>query len=114
MLTNLPSPDVDNKIQWRYLEATKPILPTYAGGNDIDIANWLTVYKWSAPQTLYQIPSPPTSYAYGGGMHPGYFAATDITNGGTDMLLSWTWPNGQSAASLGGGYSIQTAKITWA
>lgn len=105
---------VDNKLYWKYLEATKPILPTYAGGKDSDIAQYLTEYSWSAEILLFDLPIPATSYTYGGGMHPGYFGVDDITRGGNMMLVSWTSPTGDNAASAKTGYAIDTATVTWA
>lgn len=104
----------DNRLQYRYL-ISPPIVPTFAGGSAADVGDYLAMgYKWSAPQVLVQIETPPTGYAYGGGMQPGYFGVDDVVNGGSRMLVSWTWPNGKAANTLGGGLGFRTAVVTWA
>lgn len=104
---------VDNKIYWSYLKATKPIVPTYAGGSMSDIGQYITQYSWSSWILLMNLPTPGAYYAYGGGMHPGYFGETDITRGGNKMLLTWTSPTGLNAASVGTQYSMMSAVATW-
>ena len=105
---------IDNKIYWQYLKATKPIIPTYAGGDDDDIAQYLTQYSWSGWTLLMNLPTPAQYYTYGAGMHAGYFGQKDITRGGTKMLLTWTAPTGKNGASASTGYSMMSAVATWA
>lgn len=106
----------DSTFYYRYLEASKAILPPSAPGGDqsSDYVENLTKYQWSAEKVLYK--TPPglgNTYAYSGGVHQGYYGSDDITNGGTKMLLSWTAPTGQNPASLNSEYQIVTAEIDW-
>lgn len=101
---------IDNKFLWSYLEADQPLVPAYDG---TDFVENILNYSWAPTQTLFQAPAPPTGYAYSGGIQMGYFEENDITNGGTQMLITWTAPSGQDAASMAGGYSLMSATITW-
>lgn len=99
-----------NVFNFQYLMANVPILPSYAGGSEADIAENLVKYQWSTAQTLYTTPTPEVFIAYTGGPHLGYFDEDDITNGGSKMLLTWTAKtlNGEN-----GGYNHMSAVITW-
>lgn len=104
---------VDNDFYWRYLDADKPILPSWAGGGDDDIAELLVQYSWAKAQLLFQTPPPSKSYNYGGGLNKGYFGANDITNGGDQMLLHWDHPTNLAAGSAETGFDFASAVVTW-
>lgn len=104
----------DNNIYMRYLRPAKPILPTYAGGSQDDIASLLTTSSWGPTIVLLSLPAAGSGYTYGGGAHMGYFGADDITRGGNKMLLSWTAPTGQAGGSLATSYATLTAAVTFA
>jgi hypothetical protein len=105
------TPDADNTFYFRYLESKKAIIPPYAGGTGDYVENILK-NQWSSEQVLYKAAAPPMAYIYSGGVHAGYFGDNDITNGGTNMLISWTEHTGQDAASPATGYSLMTAVVT--
>ena len=102
---------VDNTIYWRFLRGP-PIVPTYAGGNATDIAQYIYQYPWSGQGTLIKT-TPRTSFSYDGGATLGYFGADDISRGGNKMLLSWTEPNGYAANGNLTGYYLGTAMVTF-
>jgi hypothetical protein len=44
-------------------------------------------------------------------LHAGYFGSDDITNGGWDILLTWTEHTGQDASSTESGYAHMSAHV---
>lgn len=105
---------VDNTLYWRYLKAPQPILPDYAGGNQTDIAQYLTKYTWSSQYTLMKLPTPAASFTYAGGAQLGYFGENDITRGGNQMLFTWTAPTGKAGGTTQTEYLFQSASATFA
>ena len=107
----------DSTFYYRYLNAPQAILPPYHKGGDPDddyVENILK-YEWSKEKVLYKASQGLSGkYIYSGGVHTGYFGASDITNGGPRMLLSWTAPTGKDPATLVSEYQIVTAEVTWA
>lgn len=57
----------DNNIYWRYLKPSAPILPTYAGGTQDDIVEWITKSSWGPTSVLLSLPAAGSGYTYGGG-----------------------------------------------
>lgn len=55
----------DNNIYWRWLRASKPILPTYAGGSWDDMVEAITMYSWGPSAVLMALPAPASGYTYG-------------------------------------------------
>jgi len=104
---------VDNTFYWRYLDTDKPILPSWAGGDQDDIVELMTQYSWSKGQAIFKTPPPAKSFNYGAGMNKGYFGANDITNGGDQMLLHWDHPTGLPAGSTETGFDLASAVVTW-
>lgn len=110
------SPYADNTFYYRYLDANIAIKPASANGEPvwIDYAEALTEHSWSPEKILFKAPAGPIGqYIYAGGVHQGYFGTEDVTNGGTNMLLSWTVPTGQNSASDASEYKIMTAGISF-
>lgn len=108
--------NVDNTFYFRYLKADHAILPPGATGGDpsADYVEALVAHPWSEAQVLYKAsPGLSGKYIYAGGVHQGYFGDSDITNGGTKMLLSWTAPTGLNPASETSEYQLLTADIDW-
>lgn len=103
----------DNTFWAHYLDAPKPILPQWAGGEEADIVQFVTKYPWGKQFLIFNQPPPAKSYNYGGGMNMGYFGANDVTRGGNKMLLHWTHPTGLEAGSASTGFELQSAVVTW-
>ncbi|KAL8866591.1 MAG: hypothetical protein Q9174_006212 [Haloplaca sp. 1 TL-2023] len=104
----------DSTFYYRYLEADRAIMPSYAPGGDpnVDCAEYLLRYDWSEEQVLYKAqPGLSGAFIYSGGVHLQYFGSDDISNGGSRMLLSWTSPTGQNPGSLNAEYQIVTAEV---
>lgn len=105
------TPNADNTFYFRYLMSETSIVPPYAGGTGDYVEN-IVKNQWSNEQVLYKATAPPMAYIYAGGVHAGYFGDDDITNGGVQMLISWTEHTGQDAASPASGYSHMTVIVT--
>ncbi|KAL8933833.1 MAG: hypothetical protein Q9216_006192 [Gyalolechia sp. 2 TL-2023] len=107
----------DSTFYYRYLKADHPIMPGYGPGGDrnSDCVENLLKYEWSDEQVLYKAkPGLGGSFIYSGGIHTQYFGSSDIINGGSRMLLSWTAPTGQNPASAVSEYQIVTAEVNFA
>lgn len=103
---------IDNKFLWSYLQAPEPLVPVYDG---TDFVENIIKYSWSPAQTLYQAAAPPCSgcYIYSAGVQMGYFENEDITNGGSQMLITYTAPTGKDDGSMAGQYSLMSAVVSW-
>lgn len=109
-------PHVDNTFHYRYLNASRAIIPSYAEGghpsSDYDYVEEILKHPWSDQQILYKADKPPShNYIYSGSVHAGYFGDEDITKGGRKMLLSWTEHTGKDAASPESGYAHMTVDV---
>lgn len=106
----------DNNFYWRYLQlpAGVSIKPIWAGGSQQDFVQAIYTYPWSADIFLFTTPAPADgSYTYGGGAMQGYYDGSDITRGGSRMLLTWTEQSGQNPGSGTSGYYHRSAEIDW-
>ena len=102
----------DSTIFWKYLNAPKPIIPKYAGGDEVDIVQNIYKYEWKDQGPLYEPAQPSGGRAYNGGMHAGYYDADDITNGGDKMLIAWIGPTaGGQMNSASAGYEHFTTTV---
>jgi hypothetical protein len=108
----------DSTFYYQYLMADEPILPPTApgaGSSSSDYVEALLKYPWSESQILYKAqPGPTGRYVYSGGIQQGYYGDSDITNGGKDMLLTWTVPTGANPAALDSEYQFVTAHLKFA
>ncbi|KAF2105140.1 hypothetical protein NA57DRAFT_71337 [Rhizodiscina lignyota] len=110
------TPWADNTFYYRFLNVSEPIVPSYDTRNYVDILEQLVDSKneWSNETVLYKAqPGPTGRYIYGGGPQLGYFDEDDVTNGGTNMLLTWSVPTGGDPALPAGEYQLNSAVVDW-
>ena len=110
-LTAAPS----STFYYRYLDAPVAIDPPYLGGNtNMDFVEYLTMHPWSEERVLVnasaELHGDPI---FAGGLHAGYFGLSDLAQGGTKSLLSWTKPVGKDPASGATQNQIMSGEVDW-